>query len=234
MQRIVFRGIQKTTLVDYPGLVACTLFVDKCNFRCPFCQNPSLVLEKEKTEIKEQEVMEFLRKRKGLIQGLCITGGEPTLHEEIKNFIPKARALGYKIKLDTNGSNPTFLEELIKQKIIDYVAMDIKAPLEKYDKAAGVKVDKEAIKKSISLLLKGFVDYEFRTTVVPTIVEPEDVSAIGKLIEGAKAYYLQQFVNDVPLLNPEFQKISPYPAETINQMANAMKAYVKKAGVRGI
>lgn len=229
---MIFRGLQKTTLIDYPGKVACTLFVDKCNFRCPFCQNVLLVLEKETNVITEQEVLAFLKKRKKVLQGVCITGGEPTLHSELKEFLPKAKALGYKIKLDTNGSMPAFVKELIDAELIDYVAMDVKAPLEKYDLASGVHVNKEAIGESISLLLEARVDYEFRTTVVPTIIELEDMHKIGKLIKGAKAYYLQQFVNDVPLLNPEFEKISPYPKETLQEMADIIKPYVKKVGIR--
>ncbi len=229
---MIFRGLQKTTLVDYPGLVACTLFVDKCNFRCPFCQNATLVLEEEKNVISEREVLEFLNKRKKVLQGICITGGEPTLHTELKEFLPKVKELGYKIKLDTNGSRPDFVRELIDSKLIDYVAMDIKAPLEKYGLAAGVKVNKEAIKESISLLLEGRIDYEFRTTVVPTIIELEDMPKIGELIKGAKAYYLQQFVNTVPLLDPEFEKIMPYSKETLQKMAEMVKPYVKKVGIR--
>lgn len=229
---MIFRGLQKTTLIDYPGKVACTLFVDKCNFRCPFCQNPLLVLEKETNVIMEHEVLAFLKKRKKVLQGVCITGGEPTLHYELKEFLPKVKALGYKIKLDTNGSMPAFVRELIDAKLIDYVAMDIKAPLKKYDVAAGVDVNKQAIKESIALLLEARVDYEFRTTVVPTIVELEDMHKIGELIRGAKAYYLQQFINDVPLLNPEFEKIAPYPRETLQAMAEIMKKYVEKVGIR--
>ena len=167
------------------------------------------------------------------MQGICITGGETTLHPELKDFFPKAKALGYKIKLDTNGTTPDFLNRLIEEKLIDYVAMDVKAPIEKYDIAAGVHVNKDAIRKSISLLLKGKVDYEFRTTVVPTIVELEDMHKIGELIKGAKAYYLQQFMNDVPLLNPEFEKIAPYPREMLQKMAEIMKGYVEKVGIRG-
>lgn len=231
---MIFRGIQKTTLIDYPGLVACTLFVDKCNFRCPFCQNPLLVFEKEKNEISESEVLAFLKKRKGLLQGVCITGGEPTLHKELMSFLPKVKELGYEIKLDTNGSNPEFVRALIEKKLVDYIAMDIKAPLEKYDIAAGTKVDKDAIRKSTSLLMKSKVNYEFRTTVVPTIIMPEDIEKIGMLIKGANAYYLQQFVNDVPLVNPEFQKIAPYPKETLEHMAAIARKYVGKVALRGV
>ncbi len=231
---MIFRGLQKTTLIDYPGKVACTLFVDKCNFRCPFCQNSVLVLEKETNVIEEQEVLAFLEKRKKVLQGVCITGGEPTLHTELKEFLPKVKALGYKIKLDTNGSMPDFIRELIDAKLVDYVAMDIKASLEKYDIAAGINVNKQAIKESIALLLEGRIDYEFRSTVVPKIIELEDMHKIGELIKGAKAYYLQQFVNDVPLLNPEFEKIAPYPKEKLQEMAEIMKKYVKKVGIRGV
>ncbi|MEM0360597.1 MAG: anaerobic ribonucleoside-triphosphate reductase activating protein [Candidatus Diapherotrites archaeon] len=229
---MIFRGIQKTTLIDYPHHIATTLFVDKCNFRCGFCQNPLLVLEKEKREISEKEALEFLKNRKKYIEGVCITGGEPTVHGGLKFFATQVKELGLKVKIDTNGTNPALLRELISEKKVDYIAMDIKAPLEKYDSVANVHVDIEAVKESIAILKEGKVDYEFRTTVVPPIICLEDIEKIGIMVQGAKFFALQQFVNDVPLLDEKFQEIKPYPVEVLKGMAKMLEKYVKRTEVR--
>jgi len=229
---MIFRGIQKTTLIDYPGHVATTLFLDKCNFRCPFCHNPLLVFEKEENEISEKEVMEFLKRRKKYLDGVCITGGEPTLHAGLKFFIIQVRELGLKIKLDTNGTNPKLLKELIEENLLDYIAMDLKAPLEKYDLATNVHVDKQAVKESIDLLLEGKVDYEFRTTVVPGIIEPEDIKVMGELVKGAKKFSLQQFINSVPLVDEKFMKVNPYPVETLKEMKKELEKFVSAVELR--
>ncbi len=229
---MIFHGLQKTTLIDFPGEIACTLFVDKCNFRCPYCQNPLLVLEQAKEALSESEVLEFLRKRKKVLDGVCVTGGEPTLYAGLKPFFRRVKELGYKIKLDTNGTNPRMVRELIEEKLVDYVAMDIKAPLEKYDKATNSIVNKNAIKESIEILKEGKTGYEFRTTVVPKILEPEDFEEIGKMLKGAKAFYLQQFVNSVPLLDKEFQSIDPFPDRVLEQIKKTMQKYVEKVEIR--
>ncbi len=229
---MIFRGLQKTTLIDYPNEVACTLFVDKCNFRCPYCQNPSLVLEEAEESISEREVLEFLRKRKNVLDAVCITGGEPTLHSGLKHFIQRVKELGYKVKLDTNGTNPGMLRELIEEKLADYIAMDIKAPIEKYDKAANVIVDKEAVQKSVELLKSSGIDYEFRTTVVPGILEKKDFEKMGKWLKGAKAFYLQQFEKDAPLLDPRFQKVRSYSSEELEEMKKIMEKYVERVEIR--
>lgn len=229
---MIFRGLQKTTLIDYPEHIAATLFVDKCNFRCPFCQNPSLVFEKEENEISEKEVLEFLKSRREYLEGVCITGGEPTLHGGLKFFIRQVKELGLKVKLDTNGTNPTLLRELIEEKLVDYIAMDVKASLEKYDLATNVNADIGAIRESIELLKEGRVDYEFRTTVVPTIIEMDDIEKIGELVKGAKLFVLQQFVNDVPLVDEKFRDIQPYSKETLEEMKKIMEKFVEKVEIR--
>ncbi len=229
---MIFRGLQKTTLIDYPGHVAATFFVDKCNFRCPYCHNPRLVFETETNEITEEEALEFLEKRKKLIDGICVTGGEPTLHPGLKFFFQKAKGIGLKIKLDSNGTNPGFLKELIEEGLVDFVAMDVKAPLEKYGKATGVKADTGAVKESIELLKKGKVDYEFRATVVPGIIELEDIPKMGKLVEGAKKFVFQQFVSGLPVVSKEFESKSPYPLETLKEMKKEMEKFVEKVKIR--
>jgi len=229
---MIFRGLQKTTLIDYPGHVAATLFVDKCNFRCGFCQNPLLVFEKEENEISEKQALEFLAERKKYIEGLCITGGEPLLHPGLKFFARQVKGLGLKVKLDTNGTSPALLRELVEEKLVDYIAMDIKAAPGKYNKAANVEVDLGAVKESIALLLEGKADYEFRTTVVPTIIQKEDIPEIGEMVGGARLFALQQFVNSIPLVDEKFQEMPPYPKETLLEMAKEMEKYVDKVEVR--
>lgn len=229
--KICFGGIQKTTLVDFPGMVACTLFVNKCNFRCPFCQNPDLALGKA-TCISNREIMNFLKKRKGLIEGVCISGGEPTIYEDLVDFALELKKMGYKVKVDTNGSKPEMVEELIRRKAVDYIAMDVKAPFEKYDIAAGVKTDKDALRKSISLILEGKIDYEFRTTVVPKIIDKEDIEKICLEIRGAKKYFLQQFVNSKPLLDKSFSEVQPYTKSVLDEMAKIASKNVRKVDIR--
>ncbi|MCX8190213.1 MAG: anaerobic ribonucleoside-triphosphate reductase activating protein [Candidatus Diapherotrites archaeon] len=230
-KNICFGGIQKTTLIDFPGMVACTLFVNNCNFRCPFCQNPDLAIGKAKC-ISNEEIMNFLDKRKGLIEGVCISGGEPTIYDNLVDFTKKIKEIGYMVKIDTNGSRPEIIEKFIRKKTVDYIAMDLKAPLEKYSIAAGVKVDTNALRKSISLILEGKIDYEFRTTVVPKIILREDIEKICFEIRGAKKYFLQQFVNSTALLDKSFSEIIPYPKSVLEEMAKVASKYVKNVEVR--
>ena len=205
-------GLQRSTLIDYPGRVAATVFLTGCNFRCPFCYNPELVLPEKiekQPKISERHFFDFLKKRKGLLEGVCLTGGEPTINKDLPEFIRKIKKLGFLVKLDTNGSNPEMLKKLISKKLIDYVAMDIKAPKEKYNEAAGATVDIEKIQESIDALKKGEVDYEFRSTILPKIHTGKDVANIAKWIQGAKIYYLQQFRPD-KTLDPKYKKCKPF------------------------
>ena len=188
-------GFQKLTLLDFPEKVACIIFTAGCNFRCPFCHNASLVTHiDENQNIDEEEIFTYLEKRKGLLDGVCITGGEPLLQSDIKEFIQKIKDMGYAVKLDTNGSYPEKLRDLIENNLVDYVAMDIKNSREKYAETAGIQnLLLDNIEKSISLLLENKVDYEFRTTVVNELHTKEDIKNISVLIKGAKKYFIQNF-----------------------------------------
>lgn len=191
-------GLQKLTLLDFPGHVACTVFLQGCNFRCPFCHNASLVLGTD--AVSENEVLSFLKKRQGLLDGVAITGGEPLLSAEIDALLEKIKALGYRVKLDTNGSFPERLRGLIQRKLVDYVAMDIKNSREKYDLTAGTSGFLPSVEESVALLKEGLIPYEFRTTVVDELHEPADFAAIGQWLKGAQAYFLQAFVDSGNLL----------------------------------
>lgn len=222
-------GLQKLTLLDFPGHVACTVFLQGCNFRCPFCHNTSLVLGTE--EITEDEVFSFLKKRQGLLDGVAITGGEPLLNEDIVALCQKIKALGYAVKMDTNGSFPARLEALIEQKLVDYVAMDIKNSREKYALTAGADGFLPRVEESISLLMQGRVPYEFRTTVVDELHQPEDFSAIGHWIQGAQAYFLQSYVDSGDILQAGLHAASREKMEQC--LANAGK-YITNVQLRGI
>jgi pyruvate formate lyase activating enzyme len=227
-------GLQKTTLIDYPGRISCTVFLIGCDFRCPWCYSSELVLpEKIKLQprISEKEFFNFLKERKGLLEGIVICGGEPTIHKDLPDFIKKIKELGYLIKLDTNGSNPRMLKQLIAEGLVDYVAMDIKAPKEKYDKATGVKVKIRDIEKSIDILKQGKIEYEFRTTVVPTIHLKEDVIEIAKWLSPAKKYFLQNFRPE-KTINPEFEKIKPYPEDFLIEIQKEISPYFEVCEVR--
>lgn len=196
-------GLQKLTLLDFPGKVACTVFTAGCNFRCPFCQNASLVLpERFGEEIRAEELLDFLRKREGVLDGVAITGGEPMLHADLPDLLRKIRALGFQVKLDTNGSFPERLKAVIDEGLVDYVAMDIKNAPEKYAETAGVSaLDLAAIERSKLLLMEGRVDYEFRTTVVKGLHDRDSLLKAAQWIEGAKRWYLQQYRDSGEILN---------------------------------
>lgn len=200
---MLIRGLNKTTLLDYPGCVAATVFTGGCNFRCPFCQNSVLVLEPSTGDlaggtISEEEIMSFLKKRKNVLKGVCVTGGEPTLQADLPDFLSRIREIGYRVKLDTNGYQPEVLKELLKEGLLDYVAMDIKNCPDKYTKTAGmdcadIGINLERINESVELLLSGNIEYEFRTTVVKELHTLDDMVQIGEWIRGARAYFLQKF-----------------------------------------
>jgi len=238
-------GLQKLTLVDYPNKIAATAFLTGCNFKCGFCHNPSLVYPEPVEgvdQISESDFFDFLKSKQGLIDGICITGGEPTINSDLIDFIKKIKALNFSIKLDTNGSNPEMLEKLIKEELLDFVAMDIKTSADvqnpnskvqnsKYDKATGVKVNIENIRKSVELIKNSGIDYEFRTTVVPGIVEEEDIEKIGKWLRGAKKFALQQFRNQ-KVLDVKFEKIQPYPDDTLKEFKKILEKYINRVELR--
>lgn len=193
-------GVQKVTLLDYPGKVACEIFTQGCNFECPFCQNSSLIPITNTGEFSEEEIFEYLNLRKNILDGVVITGGEPTVQKDLKGFIKKIKDLGLLVKLDTNGGNPKVLQELIDEKLVDYVAMDIKNIFNKYNITAGKKINLDNIKKSIEILKASKIDYEFRTTIIKEMHSLDDIISICKLVGNAK-YYLQNFEDSENVLN---------------------------------
>ena len=230
------KGIQKTTLLDYPNKVACVLFLHGCNFRCGFCHNPELVISNGGTEISEESVLKFLKKRKKILEGVCITGGEPLLDLDI-NFLKEIKKLGYKIKLDTNGSFPKRLKAILDMGLLDYVAMDIKASPKNYKKATEKKVNLNDIEKSIKLIHKSKLPYEFRTTIVSEIHTVEDIVTMRdwvlKLLkESPKTFYLQGFKNSGKCINEKYLKESSVSEEYLNELKKILKEKFKKVGIR--
>ncbi|RLF32839.1 MAG: anaerobic ribonucleoside-triphosphate reductase activating protein [Thermoplasmata archaeon] len=228
-----FGGLQKTSLLDYPDTISAIVWTMGCNFRCPFCYNKQLVFEKAEL-VPEEDILSFLKKRKGLLEGLSITGGEPLLQKDIIDFTEKVKKLGYHVKIDTNGSFPERLKELIDKKLVDYISMDVKAPEKKYDKLAGVKVDLKKIRKSIKIIQESGVDYEFKTTIIPGFLTKEDIVDIAKWLNGSKVFYLQQFKNDTPLVSSELEKTKPYSKEELDDILEKIKPFFKKCRLRGV
>ena len=229
-----FGGLQKTTLVDYPGKVAATVFTVGCNFRCPYCHNPELVLPdliKKQPQISEEEIINFLSERQGLLEGLCVTGGEPTLHQDLINFLEKVKALGYSIKLDSNGSQPQVLKEIFHKKLIDYIAMDVKTIPQKYHLVTLNQVSTENILESINLIKESGIDYEFRTTVAPEIVTKEDIFQIVELIKPARAYFLQPF-KGIKTLDPRFTQLKGISEEELKEIITQIKPFFKECALR--
>lgn len=211
---MVFGGMQKLTLLDFPGLCACTLFTHGCNLRCPFCHNASLVTAAEPPSLSEEEVLAFLKKRQGLLDGVCITGGEPLLQPDLPAFIEKVRALGFRVKLDTNGTFPDRLEALLDSGALDYVAMDIKNSPRKYAKTVGVSGFRgESVRRSAALLMQGRVPFEFRTTVVSPLHTAVDMEEIGRWLAGDERYFLQEFVDSGDLIGEGLSACLPAQME---------------------
>jgi len=228
---MTFGGLEKFTLIDYPGTVACVVYTIGCNFRCPYCHNPELVDETVKTRISEEELFDFLAERKKLLEGVVITGGEPTIHEDLPEVLQKIKALGYLVKLDTNGTNPLLLRQMVEAGLVDYVAMDIKSPLRNYSATVARPVDVAAIRQSIDFLLQGPVPYEFRTTVIKGMQTPEDIEEIGKEIKGAQKYYLQKFIS-TKILNPQFRRKTTYSDAEFAGFQKKLQSYVTYCGIR--
>lgn len=234
---MLISGLQKLTLLDYPGKVACTLFTSGCNFRCPFCHNASLVLPELAGQcdgaISEDELLLFLRKRQGVLDGVAVTGGEPLLHKELPALLEKIRALGFMIKLDTNGSFPERLMDVVSAGLVDRVAMDIKNAPELYAKTVGLDtLDLGAIERSKDFLLLGKIDYEFRTTVVRGLHTRESIAGAASWIAGAKEYYLQQFKDSGQLITAA--GLGEYDEKEMRSLAEAAAQYVPSVQLRGV
>ena len=224
-------GLQKVTLLDYPGKVAATVFLGGCNFRCPYCHNASLVKLTPRTpDLPENELFSFLRKRKGLIDGVCVSGGEPLMQDGIEAFIEAIKALGYPVKLDTNGSYPAKLKSLVEHRLVDYVAMDVKNSPGKYSKTAGVRDDfLPFVRESAAYLLGGSVDYEFRTTVVKTLHSAGDFTQIGKWLRGAKRYFLQNYRDSEDVLT---QGLPGVDTADLEAYAETLRPYIQDVRIR--
>lgn len=230
---MIIYGLQKLTLLDYPGKTACTVFTGGCNFRCPYCHNASLVTGLNNIEtIDSDEFFAFLNKRKKILDGVCVTGGEPLLQPDIEKFIKSIKDLGYSVKLDTNGSFPDKLKYLVNSGLVDYVAMDIKNSPENYLKTIDAcHVDFSKICESVEFLLSDAVDYEFRTTVVKEFHSISDFKAIGEWIRGAKRYFLQSYIDSGDILNGTF---SAYGKTELESFKALLEQYVKETQIRGI
>ena len=224
-------GYQKTTLLDYPGHVAATIFTGGCNFRCPFCHNSDLLFNNDNL-ISEEEIFSFLKKRQNILSGICITGGEPTLQKDLPEFIKKVRYLGYKIKLDTNGYRPKILSELLSENLLDYIAMDIKAGFSNYTKVCGISdINIDTIKQSISIIENSNIDYEFRTTVVKEFHTKQDFYEISEMISSKSPYYIQSFKDSGNILTPG---LSSCDINTIKSYLSIMKNKNLNTSLRGI
>lgn len=226
-------GLNKTTLLDYPGHVAATIFLGGCNFRCPFCQNGDLVLRPETQQVIEDgEVYSFLEKRKGILSGVCITGGEPTLEKDLPTAIKKIKEMGYLVKLDTNGYRPEVLRELLAEGVLDYIAMDVKNCMDYYGETAGYgSIDLGKIRESIYLIEGCGIEYEFRTTIVKELHSDENMIKLGKEIEGAKAYFLQGYQESGGVISPGFHGCTKMEME---KKAALVREYVPNVQLRGV
>ena len=228
---MVIHGIQKLTLVDYPGHPAAILFTGDCNFRCPFCQNASLVLSSSSEPlIADEEIFSFLTKRKVMLDGVVVTGGEPTLQKDLIPYLGRLKGLGYLVKLDTNGYRPDVLEKAMESGYVDYVAMDIKTSLDEYPVVAGIKnLDVSRIERSVELLKSGAVDYEFRTTVVEPLHHKENFEKIGELLKGCRRYYLQSFVDSGNIIG---KNCFPPSQEQLKNYLKTVSNYIESVSIR--
>ena len=229
-------GLQKLTLIDYPKKLACTVFTAGCNFRCPFCYASELVLPekiKNQPKITQSDFFNFLKEKKGLIEGVVVCGGEPTIHKNLPVFIKKIKKMDYAVKLDTNGSNPAVLKKLIESNLIDYVAMDIKGPKESYQRLAVRKISVASVEKSVKILKESKIDFEFRTTIVPELLEKKDITQLARWIGPGGKYYLQGFRPE-KTVDPRFEKVKPYPAEYLVEIKNAVAPLFDVCEIRGV
>jgi len=229
---ITIKQMIETSLIDWEGKIVSTLYLPSCNFRCPYCYNCDLILHPENfPDISQREIDNYLLERKDFIDGICMSGGEPTLYPDLILYFKKFKDDGFLIKLDTNGTNPELLEELLNLGLVDYIAMDIKSSLdfENYSKSAGIndRIMMEKVKDSIELIMNSKIDYEFRTTVVPLLHSEETIMDIARYIPGAKKYVLQNFSPLEKTLDPSFQKIKPYSDEKIQELSEKAKKYVQ-------
>ncbi|MGM9522521.1 MAG: anaerobic ribonucleoside-triphosphate reductase activating protein [Oscillospiraceae bacterium] len=230
---MVINGLQKLTLLDFPGRTACTVFAGGCNFRCPFCHNASLVVRAGEQPVMSEEIFfDFLKKRRGLLDGVCITGGEPTLQPDLPEFLIKIRELGHMTKLDTNGFRPDVLRLVLERGLCDYVAMDIKSSRSRYGAVAGIPgMDISPIRESVSMLMEGKTPFEFRTTVVEELHDVEDFRDIGRWLTGAPQYFVQSFKDSGDVIKEGF---SAAKREKLDRIVTVLREYIPSAQLRGV
>jgi pyruvate formate lyase activating enzyme len=225
-------GLQQTSLIDYPGKIAAIIWTIGCNFRCPFCYNPQLV-NGEIQEIPIKDILDFLDKRKGKLEAVSITGGEPLLHQDIESLITTIKEKGYLIKIDTNGSYPDRLNQLLQKNLLDYVSMDVKASKDNYHLVSGSDVNINNIDTSIHLIQKKAPDYEFKTTVIPPYHPKEEIIKIAEWLQGSKRYFLQQFRVTTPLLSADLTKTQPYSKDVMKDFCDTIKPFFNECAIRG-
>jgi len=228
---MIIGGFQRFSLIDYPGRICAIVFTQGCNFRCPYCHNPELVDTAGLPAVTQEEVMSFLEARRGKLEAVTITGGEPLVQPDIGNFLSSVKSLGYLVKLDTNGSFPSRMEEILQANTVDYIAMDVKAPLDKYDQVVRRSIDKARILSSIKLIMDSGLGYEFRTTVVKPLLEGDDFIKMGKMIQGARLYVLQRFVPS-KLLDDQLLNADTYSDDELNAIRHQMDGYVECCIIR--
>ena len=229
---MIIGALQKTSLIDYPGEIAAVIFTQGCNFRCPYCHNPELVdSSKFGTPLDNDKVLDFLEFRKGLLDGVVITGGEPTIHPDLPEFLTKIKALGYSIKLDTNGTNPNMIRRVIDLGLVDYIAMDFKAPLGKYQEVVRVHVNIQDIYESVEIIKNSNIKYEFRTTIVKQLLTPLDIQNIKAEIGSGEKYCIQEF-NPTKTLDEDFLKCSTFSPNVLQDVFNATKGLFKEEIIR--
>lgn len=227
-------GLQKSSLIDYPGKISAIIFTQGCNFKCPYCHNSELISMHPRPwreRVGVRGVLDFLKSRIGKLDGVVITGGEPTIQKDLPEFIQKIKDIGFSVKLDTNGTNPEMLKKLIDENLVDYIAMDIKAPIEKYSQIAHTNANTDDILKSIELLKNSNIDYEFRTTVVKSQLLPENFEEIGKIIKGCKKYYLQRFI-PTKTIDKSFLEQTTYSDEDFVPILKSLKKYIQQVELR--
>ncbi len=225
-------GLQRVSLIDYPGYICAIIFSQGCNFKCPYCHNPELVdPDMFRKSMNENDVIEFLESRKGKLDAVTICGGEPTIQADLVPFIRKIKKMGFAVKLDTNGSLPQVIKALLDEKLIDYIAMDVKAPLDKYREVVKTPVNQDAIKESIKIILKANIPYEFRTTLVQSQLDENDILQIGKMINGASHYVLQNFI-PTKTLDKKFTKEKSFSDEDLQKIKSHLDQQITSVTIR--
>lgn len=225
-------ALQRVTLIDYPGKIGATVFTQGCNFRCPYCHNPELVdPARYEPIISEKEVLSFLDKRRGKLDAVTVTGGEPSIHRSLGRFLETLREMGYLIKIDTNGSNPDVVEKIISRKLVDYLAMDVKGPLDKYGEIASVKIDTSKIRRSIEIITSSGIEHEFRTTILRSQLNLQDLISVARLIKKAHLYVLQPFVPS-KILNSSFLSEASYSQEEFSTIRDNLEKVVTRVVIR--